>query len=215
MKKRVCLFLALCGSLLSSEELQKDPIAAALPDTAVQIEDPAVSFSKLGNNGLYFLVPIGGLKTLSLQGLAFRRYMGNRFFEASYYREKYGDITYTRYRGSERFTYEILGTIHQNVLGASYGFKLNIPYGAPYISFGAAAYLPYIQYEGRGSLRLLPTLSTALGLDFRYGFIDLMIHYLPLKWKYRFQYKEPGYEENVTHSISVLGNFRLGVGYPF
>jgi hypothetical protein len=167
------------------------------------------------NNALYFFVPTGSSRFF-LPGVAFRHHLSRDFFEISYFNQKQSDIFFNTYNDfSEVKSQKKLGTIYENILNAFYGLRWNTRYISPYLSLGTGLYFPHVQYNGNSSVGLLPTLATALGVEFKYGFADLAINYLPIKWKTVFEYQEPGYEETYEKQMRILGNIRLGVGLPF
>lgn len=192
--------------------------------------EPLLTVAEPKKNGLYFFLPTGS-HSFFLPGFSFRHDLNNsRFLEISYFNRKQNDIVLTRYRdlfeveSTEKLraiykleieSTEKLGAIYENLLSASYGFKWNTRYIDPYFSLGGGFYLPYVQYVGTSYVDSLPAISGAIGLGFKYGFVDLAINYFPLKWKGIFEYQEPGDEYTFEYKVRLLANIRLGVGLPF
>lgn len=187
------------------------------PRPLTEEKDPLLSVTEPKKNGLYFLLPIGALNQFFLPGLSFRHNLNRDFLEVSYFNAKHGDVVLTRYKGLfEVESTEKLGVVYGNMFNASYGFKWNTRLVDPYLSFGAGLYLPYVRYDkGFSSVASLPTVSTALGLAFKYGFVDLALNYFPIKWTSVFEYQEAGQEHTFKQQMRFLANFRLGAGFPF
>jgi hypothetical protein len=76
--------------------------------------------------------------------------------------------------------------------------------------------VPYVKYNETSSLdAVLPTVATAVGIGFKYGFVDLAVNYLPLKWKGEFAYEGEKFQGSFEHYTRLVGNLRIGLGFPF
>jgi|GEM_PF-6402980 len=205
------------NSLVSANEFRdfRGEVTEFLPGPLIEEKDPLLSVIESKKNGLYFLLPIGALNHFFLPGLSFRHNLNRDFLEISYLNVKQGDIVLTHYEGLEVESKTKLGEVYGNMLNASYGFKWNTRWVDPYLSFGAGLYLPYVRYNGVSSVVSLPTVSAALGLAIKYGFVDLVVNYFPIKWTAVFEYQEAGQEHNFKQQMRLLANFRLGAGFPF
>lgn len=178
-------------------------------------EENLLSVNKSKKNGLYFFLPIGGISQFFLPGASFRHYFGKSFLEASYFNKKMGDIVVTHYDRPYKNSKEKLGAIYENMVIGSYGLRFKMRYTDPYFLVGTGLCFPYTEYNGDASFSFLPAITTAVGLGFTYGFVDLAISYFPIKWKCEFTYEEPEGEVTFGKTWRLLSNLRVGLGLPF
>jgi hypothetical protein len=215
MKKYLFIFLASYFSYLNSAETEMTLDGLQEPVTAEK------TLSLPASNGIYIFP---SLDRILPEGAAYRHHLNDsRFCEISFSNKKLAIIqAYQIVYDGHSFKAEKIGEeefIYNNMLVVSYGFIYNTKYIHPYFSIGAGAFVPSFSRESDYLFEALPAISSSVGFEFGFGFIDFTMNYLPQKWTYKQNNNDGVLEElgikSEPISLDFANDLRLGIGFRF
>lgn len=215
MKKYIYIFLMSYCSYMNSSETE---IASDI------LNEPITTETTLPvplNNGIYIFPSIDRILP---EGIAYRHHLNDsRFYEISFSSKKLAIIELYKIIDNGHTLEPIKigenGSIYNNMLNVSYGFIYNTKYVHPYFSIGAGAFLPSLSQTSVSLIEALPAISSSLGFEFGYGFLDFTMSYLPKKWTY-----EVFNSDHILNDLGVknddlsrdfVNDLRLGIGFRF
>lgn len=203
---------------VSSGEVQQDKIQGRVALQEGYVLDPKTVQSSYADQGLFFFLTKGASNVVR-GGLSYRRSVKRGFFDVEVSRRVDPIVasctTVEDGKVQKRIRTEDFST-NVEFYTASIGRAVaaSTQYARVYALGGAGVTYAKVK-EGSFEQPILPIATLKLGVDFRYGFIDLGVN-IPVPFlKYRLAIERESFSYKGVHSIPILQAERIGFGFTF